>query len=161
MAHKDKWSRQEAADLANIVLKAVKSFKLYKVCGSYRRGCETVGDLDIVIVPESRRLFMASVNSFASEIIASGGRKLRILLDNKMQVDFVIVNEDEFGPMVLEQTGSKWFNITCRKMAKDKGFKLNGYGLWKNDLRIANTEISILQHIGIANRFTDPKERSL
>ena len=161
MAHKNGWSKQEAADTVNKVLKAIKSIKLYKVCGSYRRNCEVIGDLDIVIVPANRQLFQASVNLLASEIVASGGRKVRILLDNKMQVDFVIVDEEEFEAMVLEQTGSKNFNIKCRRIAKEKGFKLNGYGLWKDDQRVANTEASILKYIGLENRFLEPEERSL
>ena len=55
-------------------------------------------------------------------------------------------------------TGSKLFNINLRKKAKLLGYKLNEYGLYKNNNKIKiNSEKDIFEKLGL--NYIKPKNR--
>lgn len=162
MADKGRWTREQAAKSVFKVLKHIEGQKDIEVCGSYRRGCEFVGDLDIVVVPEDLAKLTASIFSMAHKTLASGARNIRILLQNGMQVDFIIVKEEDFYSAVLHATGSKTFNIKCRARAKKYGLKLSEYGLRsaKTNKKVASTEEDILLYLKLRS-YIPPEARSI
>jgi len=100
-------------------------------CGSLRRMCETIGDIDITIAAEDPATVMAAVRTHRemSEIIVSGETKTSFLTSAGLQVDVRVVTPDQYGAAVLYFTGSKAHNIALRQRAIDRGMSLNEYGL--------------------------------
>jgi DNA polymerase (family X) len=100
-------------------------------CGSLRRMCETIGDIDITIASEDPATVMAAVRTHRemSEIIVSGETKTSFLTSTGLQVDVRVVTPDQYGAAVLYFTGSKAHNIALRQRAIDRGMSLNEYGL--------------------------------
>lgn len=152
MADKGRWTRNQGQQAQIKVMKALESYKLVELCGSFRRKCATVGDLDFVVVPENIADLKRSLEPVIHKILANGNRKMRFLMKNGMQVDFLFVEPKHFGSAVLHSTGSKNFNITCRARAKNKGWKLNEYGLAEMDTGIvlSTDEKDILTALGLS-----------
>jgi len=136
--------------------------KRVEVAGSYRRGKETVGDLDFLVVSPQPAMVMDVFTKMkdVTEVLAKGGTKSSIRLSNGMQVDLRVVQENEFGSALLYFIGSKEHNIELRKIALKKGLTLSEYGLFslKNKKWIAGrTQEEIYQKLGL--RFIEPELR--
>lgn len=106
-----------------------------ELAGSLRRRKETVGDIDIVVVadPKYRKRI---VNRFVSlpqieEVLAKGTTKASIVLkQDNVQVDIRLVHDYEYGAAMLYFTGSKEHNIKLRILARERGYKINEYGIF-------------------------------
>ena len=141
-------------------LEEIDGVKELVVAGSYRRGKETVGDLDILIV--TKRGVNASEHFVEYEdikkVLSRGESKSSVLLDSGMQVDLRSVPAVSFGAALLYFTGSKAHNISLRKIAQKKSWKVNEYGLFDGDDRIAGrTEKQIYEKLGLEH--IDPELR--
>jgi DNA polymerase (family 10) len=67
-----------------------------------------------------------------------------------MQVDVRVVPEESYGAALQYFTGSKAHNIAIRRMAQDKGLKINEYGVFRGERRIAGkTEASVYKTVGL------------
>ena len=100
--------------------------------GSYRRGKETVGDLDMLVISDDNESVMDHFASFSSiqEIIARGDTKMSIRVTDSFQVDLRVVAEKSWGAAIQYFTGSKEHNVHLRGLAKSKGMKINEYGVF-------------------------------
>ena len=109
--------------------------------GSYRRGKETVGDLDMLVISDDNESVMDHFASFSSiqEIIARGDTKMSIRVTDSFQVDLRVVAEKSWGAALQYFTGSKEHNVHLRGLAKSKGMKINEYGVFD-----ANDETKVL-----------------
>ncbi|PQO47078.1 DNA polymerase/3'-5' exonuclease PolX [Blastopirellula marina] len=114
-------------------LSDVEGIKQLQFAGSYRRGKETVGDIDILVTAKSPDTAMDRLNEFPelSEVIARGDTKMSIRLDNNMQVDLRVVPEESYGAALVYFTGSKEHNVKIRGIAKQHGMKINEYGVFR------------------------------
>jgi DNA polymerase (family X) len=103
--------------------------------GSYRRGKETIGDIDILVVSENADAVMEHFTQFEStqEIIARGPTKSSIRVSNAFQVDLRVVAETSWGAALQYFTGSKEHNVVLRGLAKKAGLRLNEYGVFPID----------------------------
>lgn len=122
--------------------------------GSYRRGRETVGDLDLLVVASDRKLAMDQFESFPgrSQTILRGETKVSIRVGKAFQVDLRLVDDSEFGAAMQYFTGSQAHNVHVRRLAKQKGLKVNEYGVFRIDdeSRIAGaSEQEVYQAIGL------------
>ena len=136
--------------------------KKINIAGSYRRGKETVGDLDFLAVSSQPGKVMDVFTSMrdVKEVLAKGESKSSVRLSNGMQVDLRVVQERKFGSALLYFIGSKEHNIELRKLALRKGWTLNEYGLFtlKGKKWIAGkTEEEIYQKLGL--RYLEPELR--
>ncbi len=136
--------------------------KMVEVAGSFRRGKETVGDLDFLVVSSQSAKVMDVFTKMkdVTEVLAKGETKSSIRLSNGMQVDLRVVDEKEYGAALLYFIGSKEHNIELRKLALKKGWTLNEYGLTtlKDKKWIAGrTQEEIYQKLGL--RFIEPELR--
>ncbi len=154
-----------AIPIVELVQKTLGKYTFVKkieVAGSFRRGRETVGDLDFVVVSSQPLKVMDIFVNMpeVQEIIAKGETKSSIHLTNGMQVDLRVVNEKEFGAALLYFIGSKEHNVELRKLALKKGWTLNEYGLTtlKDKKWIAGrTQEEIYQKLSLA--FIEPELR--
>lgn len=107
-----------------------------EIGGSLRRRKETVADVDLLAaVKGSTEELMKrwSTQPQVQEILGSGPTKTSVRLSSGLQVDLRLVSESEFPFALLYFTGSKEHNTQLRGIAKDRGLKLNEYGLFKGE----------------------------
>lgn len=128
------WSNADA--LAHSIgdhMEACKAVQQMEWAGSYRRGRETVGDLDLLVVASDRDDAMDHLEAYPdrTRTIARGDTKISIRVGKAFQVDMRIVEEDQFGAALQYFTGSQAHNIHTRRLAKEKGLKINEYGVFK------------------------------
>ncbi|MEM6470562.1 MAG: DNA polymerase/3'-5' exonuclease PolX [Planctomycetota bacterium] len=101
--------------------------------GSYRRGRETVGDLDLLVVASNRVSAMDHLEAYPerTQTIGRGETKLSIRVGKAFQVDMRLVEAHQFGAALQYFTGSQAHNIRTRRIAKEKGLKINEYGVFR------------------------------
>ena len=120
-----------------------------------------VGDVDIVVAisDESKREGVFEFLSIFFDKDQKVGQKGSwVWKDYDIQVDVEVVLEESFGAALLFATGSKTFNIQTRALARAKGMKLNRYGLFFGDERIAGErEGDIFAKLGL--KWIPPEER--
>jgi DNA polymerase (family 10) len=128
--------------------------------GSFRRRRETVGDLDILVTARDPaavgHAFVACAD--VGRVLANGNTRSSVLLKNGLQVDLRVVDADAFGAALVYFTGSKAHNIALRRLAQAAGLKINEYGVFRGDERIAGaTEASVYAAIGL--QYVPPELR--
>lgn len=103
-----------------------------EVAGSFRRGRDTVGDLDLLVVTDEPNAVMKRFEAAPDvrSVLASGLDKTSVLVTSDLQVDLRVVEEHQFGAAWIYFTGSKDHNVRLRRRAQDRGAKLNEYGLF-------------------------------
>ena len=109
-------------------------------CGSLRRMKETVGDVDILCTGENPGKVIKRFTGYPEKesVIESGETKAAIIVrEHHLQVDLRVVEKDSYGAALQYFTGSKEHNIKLRGMAKDRGLKINEYGVFKGNKSIA------------------------
>lgn len=112
-------------------LKALKETGRVEVAGSFRRGRETVKDLDILVEASDPEPIMTAVRELpdVSEVIGSGATKTSVRLASGLAVDVRIVESSAFPFALMSFTGSKDHNVAMRRRAKELGYSLNEYAL--------------------------------
>jgi DNA polymerase/3'-5' exonuclease PolX len=136
------------------------------ICGSYRRGAYTVGDIDLLIPDDNKFTVKQELEFFASylhQIDAYGSQRVRGLMktprDRDIQIDVHICPKVSTGAHLLYFTGPKKFNIMLRKYAMERGYSLNEYGLYDNTTCLASiNEGDILKALGLA--YIEPQRRN-
>jgi DNA polymerase (family 10) len=108
-----------------------------EMAGSYRRGCETVGDLDLLVEAprgsaEVDRV-MDRLSTFAQvrETMVRGDTKMSVRLDCGLQVDLRVVPSESFGAAWQYFTGSQAHNVVLRGRARKRGLKVNEWGVFR------------------------------
>ena len=101
--------------------------------GSYRRGRETVGDLDILVDSKQAEQVMDHFAAFSeiTSVIVRGATKMSVRLEDEFQVDLRVVPKDSFGAALQYFTGSKNHNVVIRGRAKQMGLKINEWGVYE------------------------------
>ena len=123
-----------------------------EVAGSFRRCRETVGDLDILVTSQDpTRVFdVFTALPLVAEVKMRGGTKETVLLQGGLQVDLRVVKPEEFGSALVYFTGSKDHNIRLRSLAQDQGLKVNEYGVFRGEKRVAGaTEEDVYSSLGL------------
>ena len=120
--------------------------------GSYRRGLETIGDLDILVTAPAGRTVMDRFVAYQEvrDVLAHGATKSSVRLQSGLQVDLRVVPQESYGAALLYFTGSKAHNVVLRQLAQQRGLKLNEYGVFRGDKPIAgDTEESVYAALGL------------
>ncbi|HDZ76471.1 MAG TPA: DNA polymerase/3'-5' exonuclease PolX [Candidatus Omnitrophica bacterium] len=149
-----------AAEKFISALKGEKYVEKISTAGSLRRMKDTVGDIDILVVSADSKKVM---NDFVKlkdvkSVLAQGETKSSVLTRDGLQADLRVVDKESFGAALLYFTGSKSHNIKLRQLALKKGLKINEYGAYKKDKRIAGeTEEEIYKLLGLS--YIEPELR--
>lgn len=141
-------------------LKKAKGIKEVVVAGSYRRRKETIGDLDILVTCKKGAKVMDRFTDYEDvrKVISKGKTRSSIVLRSGLQVDLRVLPQVSYGAALHYFTGSKSHNIEVRKLAVKKGLKINEYGVFKKEERIAGkTEKEVYDTVGLA--FIEPELR--
>ncbi|MFP4533910.1 MAG: DNA polymerase/3'-5' exonuclease PolX [Desulfobacterales bacterium] len=132
------------------------------IAGSFRRGRETVGDLDMLATcrrgheDEIMKAFVEFED--VARIDAHGQTKSSVHLRSGLQVDLRIVPQVSYGAALHYFTGSKAHNVAVRKLAVESNLKINEYGVYRNEERIAGeTEEAVYETVGLS--YIEPELR--
>ena len=120
-------------------LESCTGVRTVTVAGSYRRRRETVGDLDILVVAGKGATVSDHFVAYDEvvEVLSHGTTRSSVRLRSGVQVDLRVVPKVSYGAALCYFTGSKAHNIALRKLAMGKRLKINEYGVFKTDRRIA------------------------
>ena len=147
--------RIDSEEYANSIiayLKKSKGLKEIEVAGSFRRRQETVGDLDILVTAARGSNTMQRFIKYdeVAEVISHGETRSTVRLRCGLQVDLRVVPTVCYGAALQYFTGSKEHNIELRTLAVKKKLKINEYGVFRGDKRIAGkTEAEVYRTVGL------------
>ncbi len=134
-------------------LRSLKVVKKADIVGSLRRMKETIGDLDFLVISDKSAEVMEFVVSLPGvvKVWGKGGTKASVRMEQGFDVDVRVIPQESYGAALQYFTGSKEHNIATRKIAIAKGLKLNEYGLFKGDKKMAGeTEEEIYENLGMS-----------
>jgi DNA polymerase (family 10) len=133
-------------------LQQVPGVAAVAVAGSFRRCQETIGDIDILVTAEENSPVMERFTAFEDtrQVLARGATKSSLVLRSGLQVDLRRVDPENFGAALQYFTGSQAHNIAVRSLGRQRGLKINEYGVFEAELRIAgDTEESVYRTLGL------------
>ena len=121
--------------------KVKTSDSAFEIVGSYRRGAQSSGDIDVIITSNSSNVFTHFVDNLISsgiilEVLSRGPSKCLVITkipssQYARRVDFLYTSKEEYPFSVLYFTGSKIFNTVMRHQALTMGLTMNEHGLYK------------------------------
>ncbi|KAA8922188.1 helix-hairpin-helix domain-containing protein [Thermoplasma sp.] len=131
------------------------------VAGSIRRMRDTVGDIDILCVTDDPA---SAIDAFTRSrhcvrVISSGEKKSTIATDADVTCDLRIIDRASFGSTLQYFTGSKDHNIKLRKIAIDRGLKLNEYGLYRDDRNLVENQGEERIYAELGMQYIQPEMR--
>jgi DNA polymerase (family X) len=120
-------------------LESLPGVSRVEVAGSYRRGRDTVGDLDVLVCAGKGATPIAGLKDYPElrKLTAAGETKASGILRNGLQFDVRVVEAASFGAALHYFTGSRDHNIHIRRRAQERGLKLSEYGLFRGNKRVA------------------------
>jgi DNA polymerase (family 10) len=106
-----------------------------EAAGSYRRGRETVGDLDFVVASDDTPAVIARFvhAPWVKEVVSNGDLKASVITRWGIQADLYVVPLHLFAATWHHFTGSKEHNVAMRERARQHGWKISEYGIVKNE----------------------------
>ena len=153
---------------SELLFEGVKS----KVCGSLRRKCQVIYDVDMVVMADAVTTAKAIVEScqrISYEIDNWLEPKLmsKLKLESKsfdfiiggIQFNFMVTTPECWGAAIMHLTGSMKFNTMMRGRAKKLGYKLNQYGLFHGEEQIAGKHEGVIFKALMVEPLT-PRQRS-
>ena len=148
----------------------------FEIVGSYRRGAESSGDIDLIITSKTPAIFINFIDSLIKtgviqEVLSRGPTKCLVITklpnkDTSRRVDFLYTTPEEFPFAILYFTGSKIFNTVMRHEALAKELTMNEHGLYslvgkKKGEKVNHTfrtEQDIFDYLGL--EYKAPHERT-
>lgn len=106
-----------------------------EAAGSLRRARETVGDLDLLVATKSPGEVLRHFTTIptVTEVTALGDTRASVRTTMIRQVDVRAVLPEEYPAALLYFTGSKEHNVRLRELSKALGYRLNEYGLFREE----------------------------
>ncbi len=156
----------EAFELAESVVEHLLSapgVRQVSYGGSLRRGCETIGDIDILATGTKPERIIEHFLAHPSMRQQLGAGQTRAsarfeIRGRERQVDLRVVRDHLYGAALQYFTGSKEHNVAVRALAQKNGLKLSEYGLFRGSRRIAGrTETEVYQTLGLP--YIEPELR--
>ncbi|UCE19433.1 MAG: DNA polymerase/3'-5' exonuclease PolX [Gemmatimonadota bacterium] len=133
-------------------LKRVKGVLDITPAGSLRRMRENIGDIDILATGRKGKDIIDHFIRFdlVEEVLAAGETKGSVIVEGGIQVDLRVVKPDSFGAAMQYFTGSKDHNVRLRGLARERGLKVNEYGVFQGEKKIGGkTEEEVYAALGL------------
>ena len=125
------WDARAVVERILPALQALPDVERAEAAGSFRRGMETVGDLDFIVASSNPAPIMEWFVGMEgiTEVTAHGETKSSIRLEGGMQADLRVVPTEQFYFALHHFTGSKDHNVRMRQKALSMGLSLSEWGL--------------------------------
>ena len=148
-----------------------------EIVGSYRRGAQNSGDIDVIITAPSEKPFKQIIDELLKQgiivaVLSRGPSKCLVMAKipsskTIRRVDFLYTTPEEYPFAILYFTGSKIFNTIMRQHAVNMGLTMNEHGLYKlsQDRKTKGEKVphqfksekDIFDYLNL--KYVDPKER--
>lgn len=167
---------QEFEKTFNTIFERVASHdSKFEIVGSYRRGAQNSGDIDVIITGKTGVDYKKFIDELLKtgiilEVLSRGPSKTLVIArlnENSIarRIDFLFAPPDEFAFAILYFTGSKIFNTVMRQYGVNKGYTFNEHGIYKFENKtkgekvthVFQTEKDIFDFLGL--QFKTPPER--
>lgn len=127
------WEARGVAEPILEGLRALPDVLRAEHAGSFRRLCETVGDLDFIVAANNPNPVMDWFVGLdgVQEVTAHGQTKSSVRFAGGLQADLRVVPPDRFSFALLHFTGSKEHNVRLRQRALARGWSLSEWGLFE------------------------------
>lgn len=128
--------------------------------GSFRRGRDTVGDLDLLVCSQQPVDIGSALLKYdeTATILAKGPTRSAAALKSGLQVDVRLVPSESYGAALYYFTGSKAHNVHVRRLAMARKLKINEYGVFRGRKQIAgDTEASVFATLSLP--YIEPELR--
>lgn len=137
-----------------IIVALKKKVSVQEICpaGSLRRMRETVGDIDILATGKDQAGIIDAFTSLGmvKQVLAQGETKGSCIMEGGTQVDLRVVAPSSYGAALQYFTGSKAHNVKLREMARSHGLKVNEYGVFRGEKKLAGkTEALVYKVLGL------------
>ncbi|HEX4591216.1 MAG TPA: DNA polymerase/3'-5' exonuclease PolX, partial [Gemmataceae bacterium] len=150
----------QATELAQSILaqlRKVPGVVRLEACGSLRRRRETVGDLDILCTSTDPAAAMKAFTTLpaVAQVLNQGETLSSVMLGvgrrgAQVRGDLRVVTDEQFPYALHHFTGSQAHNVHLRSKWKEKGFKINEYGLTgPNGPVTCTTEADVFAALGL------------
>ncbi len=131
-SHAEEFRQEQVAPVAIHILELLRQHpdvSRAEAAGSYRRGKETVHDLDFLVAAKDPKPVLEDFveMSGVTRVLGHGDTKASVVLENGVQCDLRVVTNAQFACALVYFTGSKEHNIVLRGRALDRGWSLNEY----------------------------------
>ena len=125
---------EQADDIATNLLAWLRqcpAARQVEAAGSWRRGRETVGDLDLVVDGDDSATVMDRLATWpdTAAVLQRGETRMSIRGPQNVQIDLRVVPPESFGAALQYFTGSKEHNVRLRSRARELGLTINEYGV--------------------------------
>jgi DNA polymerase (family 10) len=123
-------------------LEKSKDIEELSMAGSVRRMKDTIGDLDFLAISENPEKVMDLFVSLPGvvRVWGKGATKTSVRMSQGFDMDIRVISRKSYGSALQYFTGSKDHNIHLRKIAIEKGLKLNEYGVFKGQKMVAGED---------------------
>ena len=139
------------------------------LAGSYRRGKESSGDVDLLLRSDDASVLdqvvtRLTATGYLLETLAHGSKKFmgicRLEGGIPRRIDILLTTVEEYPYALLTFTGSDKFNVLVRAHAITRGYSLNEHGLKGGVLPASPllTEEAILAFLGL--KYVKPEDRT-
>jgi DNA polymerase (family 10) len=137
------WDARRVVDQILPGLRTLPEVERAEAAGSFRRGMETVGDLDFIVASSNPAPIMDWFTSMdgIAEVTAHGDTKSSIRLEGGMQADLRVVPAEQFYFALHHFTGSKDHNVRMRQKALSMGLSLSEWGLRPEEEKDASRKV--------------------
>lgn len=161
MPEKARIPRAEAERFVNRLTWQMPRHVEWMIGGSWRRGADIIGDIDVMVVNEQ-----GSFEDFwfpPCVEIEQGGWQLkkgviRSLQGNTIPAQFWACNPAQRGGMAMFITGPQRLNLKQRAQALRAGYSLSQYGLFRDGVQLPLfTEREIYDELGFD--WVEPEQR--
>ncbi len=111
-------------------LESTRGVRRIEPAGSFRRGRETIGDLDLLAETDDPAALVERFTTLGivDQVINHGGHKAAVRLLRGPNVDLMLMPPGEAGTYLVHFTGSKEHNVVLRARARDRGWSLSEKG---------------------------------
>ncbi len=164
----------------NMLLATAPANMKFEIVGSYRRGAESSGDIDVLVnFPRLKseeniiKQFHAFVQSlqeagYITDILALGNHKCMAVCQvpdaEHRRLDLLLTPNEEWAFAILYFTGSDRFNVAMRAHALEQGYTLNEHRIARTDgkemasMPTFKSEKDIFDFLGL--EYVKPTERT-